>query len=228
VAVLATACSAAHADTVASFAGDFSTSSPSSGAWQYGWAATLGGSFTQSTASTWYGAGNQVLLWSPAGTFWPSVGLNTSAVEAQFGAGNVIHLAPGQGLLHPGPTGAFGVARLTVPVGMLGTLQANFVGIDTAGTTTDVHVLLNGASLYDGAISGFGQALQFASTRQFAAGDRIDFAVGLGSNGHYNDDSTGFTATLSTAPVPEPGRMALLLAGLTGLGCWARARRTPR
>ena len=86
-ALLTTVCSAAYPDTVANFAADFSTASASSGAWQYGWTATLGGSFTQSAASTWYGTGNQVLLWSPAGTFWPSVGLNTSAVEAHIGAG---------------------------------------------------------------------------------------------------------------------------------------------
>ena len=215
---LSAVCSA-QAAVVADFAADFSTTSSTSGAWQYGYSSTLGGAFSLDANKTTYGASNDVVAWSPAGTFWPTVALNTGAAQVNFGAGDVAHLAAQQGLLHPGAGGEFAVVRLTLAADFMGQLQTEFAGIDVLGTTTDVHVLLNGVSVFSGLIGGFGQTQSFDSTRAFHAGDVIDFAVGVGSNGNYFDDSTGFKATLSTvAPaVPEPTTAALLLAGLTGL-----------
>jgi hypothetical protein len=223
--LLSLAVSSAQATVVADFAADFSTTSATAGNWRYGSLGTLGGSFSIASNKALYGVGDKVVLWSPASTSWPSIGLNTGAAESQFGGGNVIHLAAAQGLLHPGPTGAFAVARLTVPTSFVGSLQVSFAGIDTVGTTTDVHVLLNGVSLYDGNITGFGQTRNFDATLSFTAGDQLDFAVGWGGNGHYIDDSTGFSATLSTAPVPEPNALALSVAALGALAAMARVRR---
>ena len=206
----------------ADFAADFSTTSAAAGDWQYGWSATLGGPLALAANQALYGDAGQVVVWSPAGTYWPSVGLNTGAAEVQFGGGNAIHLAAGQGLLHPGPSGEYAVARLTVSGSFLGTLQVNFAGIDTVGTTTDVHVLLNGVGLYAGDITGYGQTLSYGGTRWFTAGDQIDFAVGLGGNGHYIDDSTGFIASLTTAPVPEAPTLLLMAIGLTAVAAQRR------
>jgi PEP-CTERM motif len=206
----------------ADFAADFSTASAAAGDWQYGWSATLGGPLALASNQTLYGDAGQVVLWSPAGTYWPSIGLNTGASEVQFGGGNVIHLAAGQGLLHPGPAGEYAVARLTVSGSFFGTLQVSFAGIDTVGTTTDVHVLLNGAGLYAGDITGYGQTLTYTGSQWFTAGDQIDFAVGLGGNGHYIDDSTGFTASLTTAPVPEAPTLVLMAIGLAAVAAQRR------
>lgn len=206
----------AHTAVVADFAADFSTTSSTSGVWQYGYASTLGGAFGLGANKTTYGAANDVVAWSPAGTFWPTVALNTGAAQVDFGASNLVHLATQQGLLHPGAGGEFAVVRLSITSNFTGQLQTEFAGIDAVGTTTDVHVLLNGISLFSRLIGGYGQTQSFDSTRAFHAGDVIDFAVGVGSNGNYSDDSTGFKATLSTvAPaVPEPTSAALLMAGL--------------
>jgi hypothetical protein len=216
----------AQAAVVADFAADFSTASSTSGAWQYGSSASLGGPFNLDSTKTAYGAASDVIAWSPAGTFWPTVALNTGSSQVNFGASDAIHLAAQQGLLHPGSGGEFAVVRLNVTSSFTGWLQTEFAGIDTVGTTTDVHVLLNGVSLFASAIGAFGQTQSFSETLGLHAGDVIDFAVGRGTNGNFNDDSTGFRATLSTVTqaVPEPPVTAFLLMGLLGLAVARRSQ----
>lgn len=215
----------ASAVIITDFATGFSSSSNPNGDWSFGYTNTLGGSFILSTQTTTYGPSNQVTAWSPAGTFWPTVALNPTAADVSFGAGNVVTMAPGEGLLHPGPTGAYADARLVISNAVTATLDVQFRGIDAVGTTTDVHVLRNGVSLFDGLVNGYGATQTYGVTMAFAAGDVIDFAVGMGSNGNYVDDSTGLRVTLSTAPVPEPGTYAMLVAGLIGLGLMRSACR---
>lgn len=212
----------ASAATLADFASDFSALSNPAGAWAYGATATPGGPLALATQLTRYGAGLEVAAWSPTGTAWPTIGLNESGSAVSFGAGNVVTLAAGQGLLHPGPGGEFADVRYTVQSGFAALLAVEFVGVDAVGTTTDVHVLLNGLSLFDDVINGFGDAATFSTTRTFAAGDVLEFAVGFGGNGNFVDDSTGFRATLTTVPVP--GAAWLLATGFVAVGGVRRAR----
>ena len=222
VAVLLASSAPAGAAVVADFAADFSSSTNPAGAWSYGWVSTLGGPFVASTATVTYGPVNEVTAWMPEGTFWPTVALNPTASTVSFGAGNAVVVGAGEGLLHPGQFGEFADVRYIVQSAFTGTLDVTFRGIDTVGTTTDVHVLRNGVGLYSSMIDGYGSTSSYSVTLAFAAGDVIDFAVGVGSNGNYIDDSTGCTARLSTAPVPEPGTYGLLAVGLFALAAWRR------
>lgn len=215
----------ARAATLADFSADFSATTNPAGAWAYGYTATPGGPLTLATQLTRYGSGLEVAAWSPTGTAWPTIALNESSGAVSFGAGNAITLAASQGLLHPGPAGEFADVRYTVQSAGEAVLAVAFSGVDATGTTTDVHVLLNGVSLFDDVISGFGDTGNFSTTRTFAAGDVLEFAVGFGANGNYVDDSTGFRATLST--VPLPGAAWLLATGLAAIGA-ARSRRVGR
>jgi hypothetical protein len=214
-----------QASVVADFAADFSSAANPSGAWSYGYVAAPGATPTLSSFVSSYGPANQVKAWSPSGTFWPTVGLNTGATPVSFGAGNAITLGVGQGILHPGATGLLANVRYTATFAFTGILDAAFSGVDAVGTSTNVYVLRNGVSLFGGNINGYGQTLAYAAPITLAAGDVVDFAVGWGSNGNYVDDSTGFRAAFLTATVPEPASWAMLVAGFGLLGGVLRTSR---
>lgn len=100
----------------------------------------------------------------------------------------------------PNPT--YGIVRFTNPKDGLYSIYASFFGIQFSGpdggTTTDVHVLINGASIFDSAIDGFGQKQRYESPTpvHLSPGARVDFVVGPGNNGNSSSDWTGLTALI--------------------------------
>ena len=139
----------------------------------------------------------------------------TSNVATLF---TTVQLQPGQFALHPGPNNEYAKARLTVQTASDYSIMGAFSGADIQGTTTDVHILLNGVSIFDGMVNGLGANTgpSFSLTQSLVVGDTLDFAVGFGSNGSYYNDSTALSAQITA--VPEPETYALMLAGLSGLG----------
>ncbi len=120
--------------------------------------------------------------------------------------------------MHPGPQGQDSVIRFTAPVAGTFQLASSFTGLDFVGpTTTDVHVLLDGSSIFNGNVDGFGAGSgpSFTTTLTLQKGDTVDFAVGYGTDGTYFNDTTGITGTLSS--VPEPASLILLSMGLAGM-----------
>ena len=77
-------------------------------------------------------------------------------------------------------------------------LEGTFAGI-AQRTTTDVHVLHNGRSVYDGWINVEGQGNEslFSKSLALARGDTVDFAVGFG-NGFYGGDTTALSARIQS------------------------------
>jgi hypothetical protein len=84
-------------------------------------------------------------------------------------------------------------------------MRGSFWGTQTAcgGTSTDVHIRWNSVNpLFDAEIYGFvdnRQAL-FSLKQVVAAGDTIDFAVGVGSDGNYYCDGTALQLALDLLP----------------------------
>ena len=74
------------------------------------------------------------------------------------------------------------------------------MGIDGSPTTTDAHVLHNGASLFDGFVNRLYAGPYFETTLAVQAGDTIDFVVGVGGNG-FISDSTALDAVITKAAV---------------------------
>ncbi|MDJ1173049.1 PEP-CTERM sorting domain-containing protein [Roseofilum capinflatum] len=218
-------------------ADDFSITDNPNNSWQYGWSSTLGSSFNLSTKSSkftptidsWIDDETHPSLWVYHGGVLhnPTGEVNNSHPS--------ITLQPNQLALHPGYHGEYSILRWIAPETQTYALSAAFSGLDHIGpTTTDVHVLHNGVSLFSDLINGFGASTtkSFNLTQMMEAGDTIDFAVGYGTNKTYWYDTTGIEATISAIdqdlpkPVPEPSAVGgLAFFGLLGLGAMFSRKR---
>ncbi len=179
-------------------AAQFSATNNPAGAWSYGYENTLGGQFffyTQpvslSGLEEWrtnMAAGPPVIEYNPATN---AVNLGTPVI-------------PGGGLaFHPGAGDQYSTLRFTAPAPGQYQVTGAFFGEDLDGTTTDVHLLTNGASVLDGEVTGFGSGTGpvFNQALNLQAGEFLDFAVGFGNNGTYFYDTTGLSLQVVYAGV---------------------------
>lgn len=208
-------------------ASEFSTTSNPNGVWRYGNSASLGGAFNLFTTN---GNSQGMDYWNFTGVLEvPMVEHNgTANPVTTFGS---VTIQPGQLAFHPGggPNDQFTLVRFTVPTAGDYAIDSKFTGLDFVGpTTTDVHVLIDGVSIFNGSVNAYGSGPSFSSTLALLAGVTVDFAVGRGSNGTYNFDTTGLDARiadLSANAVPEPSTiLSACVAGLAGLVWLRRAK----
>lgn len=210
-------------------AADFSPTSNPNGVWSYGWSATLGGAlqlYTQSGPDNADSPPAHLLDTWNAGTggFFavPAVYHNNSGGVVSFNGGTIT-FQPGELGFHPGPNNEYSIVRFTAPTSGSYSLASSYSPLDLS-TTTDVHVLHNGVSIFDGLVNP-GSPTSFGTTFNLIAGDQVDFAVGVGVNGFYSSDTTGLSATLeSLSAVPEPTSASLLAAAAAMGYSWRRRR----
>jgi len=207
---------------------DFSTIFNPNGQYQYGAESTLGGAFSLNSTAV---SGAGYAGWSGDVSGFPLILANTSGSE--FTSGTATYSTDYLNL-HPASDDTYAVLRYIVTVPGLYQISGAFRGQDINGTSTDVHILVNGASAFDADVTGYLDPSKqtFSLLGAFNANDIIDFAVGFGANGSYFYDSTGLQATIADAPAPEPGSMMLILSGIALCGlfrkksrmAWARRR----
>jgi hypothetical protein len=196
---------------------DFSLASNPNGVWTYGQSSTLGGAFTPFVTN-----GTDGILESWGAT--PSVNHNPSASPVNNYLSFNIPI-PGYGMMmHPGSAGEYAVLRFTAPNTDTFSLSAAFSGADCCTTTSDVHILVNGGSVFEGSVITGVSTAAFSTSLSLNSGDFVDFAVGYGGNGYWND-TTNVTAILtdSSAATPEPSTLPVL--GLLILPAWRVIRR---
>jgi hypothetical protein len=194
-----------------SAAGDFSTASNPNGAWSYGSSTSLGSAFIPSAIPTngYVFTGVNGWLGSATGSGDPYVLKNTAAHTV---TNNFSVYQPGQLVLQPGGLGQYEVVRWTAPSAGVFGINATFTGLSSLGDSVDVHILLDGVSIFNSTVSGSPSPATYSGVQSILAGDRIDFVVGNAGNG-ANEDNTALSATI----VPEPGTFGLMALGLASL-----------
>ena len=117
--------------------------------------------------------------------------------------------------------------RYVAPITADVLITSIFASQDLFGTTTDVHVLLNGSSVFDDFVEGVvgTSSVSFSRRLSLDRGDAVDFAVGFGRNGSFSNDSTALAATVQPNPIPEPGTLLLFSTGALMLYVLATAPR---
>ena len=201
-------------------AADFSATNNPNGVWSYGWSSTL------TSALNVYPDKSNTFLDNSGIDVWADLGHISwgCPYAGHNGTGNAVSIygyiyQPGQFAFHPGESGEYSHARWTAPYTGTFDIAVMFTGIDfLREITTDVHVLHNDTSLFDGLVNGFGNTSSFSTTVSVSMGDIIDFAVGYGSNQYFAGDTTALSATIT----PEPATLFLL--GLGGLALLRKRR----
>ncbi len=213
--------SPAHASPIYDAASDFAAANPN-GVWSYGWSTSLAS--TLNLYDSHDSPNGLDRLFSGSLGIDPNVTHNGTGapVSSYFG----VLYATGQLSFHPGSGDQFSHVRWTAPAAGSYLIDATFSSPLGYGTTTDVHVLLDGTAIFDGSVNtdGAGPSTSFLTTAWVAAGAEVDFAVGFGSDGSYGGDTTLLSAQISPAAVPEPASLLLLGAGLIGLRAWKKRK----
>lgn len=181
----------------------FSTAFNPNGPWSFGYSSLLGGFTPISSSSTIHGipAWRQNLL----ETQTPLVGCNPSDSPVTY---KEVTVGPGEMHLHPGPGDEYAILRLTIPRTASYVITGAFSGQDRSPRAlTDVHLLVDGKSVWSSTVKGFGEAhgAPFRVTLSLAAGSQLDFAVGSGGSSdpgrpRYYCDSTGLRARVDEQP----------------------------
>jgi hypothetical protein len=202
---------------------DFSPTNNPNGVWSYGWSQSLGSPFILDTD---HRVRDGIDQWRGDLASDGNPGIYHNGTTSPIDLGSSVHYEPGEFGLHPGPNGEDAIARWTAPAAGTFVVSAAFFGEDFLGpTSTDVHVLRNGKSLFDGAVTSFGRggAASFTASLPLRRGDTLDFAVGYGRDRTFFNDSTGLAATISSTP--EPSALNLFGLGTLGVLCSTRLGR---
>jgi hypothetical protein len=206
-------------------ADDFSISSNPNGQWSYGSTNTLGGDFkvfartaqipyqvSHGAVAEWVGTYFSGFELFPYVTkFYGDPGTSVSVTNAcnavtcsieDPGVTIIQRSANGVGV-HPAPPGqGYADLRWTAAKSTTYVMSVSFFSIVVGGgATTDVHVLRNHVSLFDGDVNGAGSVQSWSTGSPgiaLSAGDVIDLVVG--PNGDNFGDSTGIDATIQILP----------------------------
>jgi hypothetical protein len=196
---------------------DFSlTNGNPNGVWSYGWSTTLFSSLNLYPNSGVDVNGNKD-WYDPS---FGGVG-SVPAVEANTSNNQQATVPPMTSIFHPGPNGEYSHYVWTAPVTSVYSLSALFSPFDFGGT--DVHILDNGVSIFSGEVSP-GSPQSFSDIFTANAGDKIDFAVGFGTDGSYFSDTTGINATIEAVPEASTWATGLLTAGTLLCSIWHRRK----
>jgi len=208
---------AAQADTTFDLSNDFSVEANPNKVWQYGY------SDSNSLAADQFRldknadpndrsahASGIIKFWHPAvnsgpgAGYYPYIAYNSSKKPEVGCRGWAVR--PGEVAVEGSNIGQYSLIRFVAPVTGTYRVTVKFEGIHYGLSTTDVHVLHNGTSLFDADIDGYGgdpafhkvegasPTAEYSGEIAIKADETITFAVGYGKNKTHYGDTTGLFA----------------------------------
>ena len=200
----------AQAPTTFDLSADFSFRDNPSKVWQYGYSATNSLASDQFRVDMQSDSTGSIGFWHPAANngpgpgYYPYIASNTTK-QSQVGSKGWAVRA-GEVAMEASNTGQYSLVRFVAPVAGTYKVSAQFAGVHFGLSTTDVHVLHNGTSLFDADIDGYGgdpafhkvqganPTASYSGQVELKANDTVTFAVGYGKNKTNYGDTTGLFA----------------------------------
>jgi hypothetical protein len=202
---------AAEPRAIHDLAAEFSADGNPQGPWQYGF--TTGTSVAPDAFRLFRRPETQgaFAFWHPSAAdnggadYYPYVAANRSG-EPRTDPTRSWAIRPGEVALEASNVGQFAVVRFAAPRPGRYRIKARFAGVHFRLSSTDVHVLAGGASLFDAVVDGYGgdptfHAVEGAGPRaawtgtvQLDRGEVVTFAVGYGPNHTHFNDTTALRA----------------------------------
>jgi len=194
---------------------DFSTSNNPSGPWTFGYETNIGSALVPYTFFTHDTAGPATVdVWAKPGGFYSAIEKNNSNVAGTSDGGQGVY-PPGSVWYYPGLEGNldnYSVVRFTTPASGGGTYQLlssvhSYLDGPSSGDT-DFHILKNGTPIFEQFLAA-SSGTSYSNVVALAAGDKIDFVVGRGADGHLSGSGLRIAASLNllgtnTPPPPPP------------------------
>ena len=211
------------AQTIFDLSADFSLKNNPNKVWQYGYSATNSLAPDQFQLDKYSDGASPIGFWHPAASsgpgpgYYPYIAYNTSKQSQPWPSPNGWVVRGGEVAMEASNSGQYSLVRFVAPVAGTYKISAQFAGVHV-WSTTDVHVLHNGTSLFDADIDGYGgdpafRKVQGASPTaaysgqiEMKANDTVTFAVGYGKNKTNSGDTTGLFARLVLIDGAESGR----------------------
>jgi hypothetical protein len=184
---------------------DFSLKANPNGVWEYGYSATPTLAVDQFRLNKAADESDPVGFWHPdvgQGGYSPYVACNmTTGARADKTKSWAVRA--GEVAMEAAADGQYSIVRFTTPKAGDYRVRADFEGVHFHLSTTDVHVLCNGRSLFESLIDGYGgdpafhkiegknPTASYSGLVHLEAGDKLSFAVGYGANKTHFNDTTG-------------------------------------
>src|SRR5579862_8347078 len=213
----------ANAQTTFDLSADFSLKENPHKVWEYGYSATDSLAPDQFRIDEQSDTSGIIGFWHPGANtgpgpgYYPYIAFNTTKQSQAWPSPNGWVVRGGEVAMEASNTGQYSLVRFVAPVAGTYEISAQFEGIHV-WSTTDVHVLHNGKSLFDADIDGYGgdpafRKVQGASPTaaytgqiEMRANDTVTFAVGYGKNKTNSGDTTGLFARLVLLGSTEGGK----------------------
>jgi hypothetical protein len=213
VLLLMFSCLLARAQTTYDLSVDFSLRDNPNKVWQYGYSANNSLAPGQFRLDKQTEQSGPILFWHPDSSngpgpgYYPYVAYNTTQQSQAWPVPGGWVVRGGEVALEASNSGQYSLVRFTAPVPGTYKINAQFEGVHV-WSTTDVHVLHNGTSLFNADIDGYGgdpafrkveganPSAKFSGQIEMLANDTVTFAVGYGKNKTNSGDTTGLSAQI--------------------------------